>query len=143
MFGKLMSISDEMMLKYYELLTDENLSAVKAMHPKEAKLKLAETVVSSYYAVGAAKEARLEFERVFSRKELPEEMPVFKIKTGRDKIIEILVDSAMAKSRNEARRLLSQGGVYLDSSRIEKEDALISGPGILKIGKHRFLKLEK
>jgi len=143
MFGKLMSISDEMMLKYYELLTDENLSAVKAMHPKEAKLKLAETVVSSYYAVAAAKEARLEFERVFSRKELPEEMPVFKIKAGKDKIIEILVDSAMAKSKNEARRLLSQGGVYLNNSRIEGEDEVVGKPGVLKIGKHRFLRLEK
>lgn len=143
MFGKLMSISDEMMLKYYELLTDENLSVVKAMHPKEAKLKLAETVVSSYYAAGAAKEARLEFERVFSRGEIPEEMPVFKIKAGKDRIIEILVDSAMAKSKNEARRLLSQGGVYLDSSRIEEEDTVISRPGVLKIGKHRFLKLDK
>ncbi|MBI5144932.1 MAG: tyrosine--tRNA ligase [Candidatus Omnitrophica bacterium] len=142
-FGKIMSISDELMFKYYDLLTDENVEAVKLMHPKEAKLKLAQLIVEQYHTKKDALTARTEFERVFSQKETPQDIPIYKITPAKNKLIDILLDSGLVKTKNEARRLIKQGSVWLDDLRIEKEDALMQNPGILKAGKRRFLKLEK
>ena len=140
-FGKVMSISDELMWKYYELLTDEDLNTVKKLHPKEAKLNLASVIVSDYYGKDDAKKAKEAFEHVFSRKELPDEMPQYKIKGKNLSIVEILTQSGLVESKNEARRLIQQGGVYLDGEKIGREDAVIHKEGILKVGKRRFLKL--
>jgi len=141
MFGKIMSISDEMMLKYYTLLTDDDLGAVKKLHPKEAKLSLAENIVQQYYGRDLAKKARQEFEQVFSKKELPQDLPVYKLKKEKSSIIDILLDSGLTGSKNEARRLIQQGGVSFDAERLDKEDIIIDKEGILKVGKRRFLKL--
>jgi len=141
-FGKVMSISDTLMLKYYELLTDEDLGTVKNMHPKEAKLKLAEIIVTQYHGAEAGQKAKIEFEQVFSQKEIPQDIPVYKIKNKKTTILDILIDSKMVTSKNEARRLIEQGGVSLDSNRIDKEDAIIDTAGVLKVGKRRFLRLE-
>ena len=142
-FGKIMSISDTLMFKYYELLTDEDLAAVKKMHPKEAKLKLAESIVSDYHGENQAKKARDDFQKVFSRKELPQEMPIYKIKGANLSIIDILLESGLVDSKNEARRLIKQGGIYLDGEKVDQEEKIINKEGILKVGKRRFLKLIK
>ena len=141
MMGKVMSISDTLMFKYYELLTDEDLSEIKKMHPKEAKLKLGALIVEQYYGKNAADKARDGFDAVFSQKETPEDIPSFKLKKGGMAIVEILIASKSLSSKNEARRLIEQGGVYLDGQRIEKESAVINKAGVLKVGKKRFLKL--
>jgi len=143
MFGKIMSISDSLMVKYYELLTDEDLNAIKKMHPKTAKLRLAEIIVGQYHAKKIAAIARSEFERVFSQKEIPRDLPTYKLRAGKDNIIEVLLDSGLVKTKNEARRLIHQGGVSLDAVKLDKEDAIIYKEGILKVGKRRFLKLVK
>ena len=143
MFGKIMSISDEMMMKYYTLLTDEDLGSAKKMHPKEAKLALAGNIVSQYHTEEAARNARQEFDDVFSKGEIPEEMPVYKIRKDGCAIIDILLDSKLTSSRNEARRLIQQGGVSLDGKRLDKEDTVIDKEGTLKAGKRRFLKLTR
>jgi tyrosyl-tRNA synthetase len=142
-FGKIMSISDEMMLKYYTLLTDEDLETVKKMHPKEAKLNLAENITCQYHGKDLAKEARQEFEQVFSKRELPQNVPVYKLKKQTSSIIDILLDSGLTESKNEARRLIQQGGVSLDGERLDKEDIIVDKEGILKVGKRRFLRLIK
>jgi len=139
--GKVMSISDELMLKYYTLLTDEDLAAVKAMHPKEAKLKLAELIVSQYHGANEAKAACGEFERVFSQKELPEDIPEFKIDPAKNTITEILLASGLTSSGNESRRLVMQGGVTFNGVRIDQESQVITTAGILKVGKRKFRKL--
>jgi len=142
MVGKIMSVSDELMLKYYTLLTDENLEAVKKMHPKQAKLNLGKIIASQYHSQNEAEEAVLEFERVFAQKQNPQDMQVYKL--AQDKtILEILIENGLVDSKNEARRLIQQGGVSLDELRIDKEDTIIAKPGILKVGKRRFLKLVK
>ena len=141
MFGKIMSISDELMFKYYTLLTDEDLAAVKAMHPKEAKLKLAEIIVSQYHCPEAASKARLEFERVFSSKQLPDEIEEYRVTDSGMAVIDILIRSQAVKSKNEARRLIQQGGVTFEGSVINKENIVIKSEGVLKIGKRRFLKV--
>jgi len=143
MFGKIMSISDEMMLKYYTLLTDEDLEAVRKKHPKEAKLSLAENIARQYHGRDLAEKARQEFEQVFSKRELPKDIPVYKLKKQRTSIIDILLDSGLTESKNEARRLIKQGGVSLDGVRLDKEDIIVDKEGILKVGKRRFLKLIK
>jgi tyrosyl-tRNA synthetase len=142
MFGKIMSISDELMFKYYELLTDLDISAVKNMHPKDAKIKLAEEIVSQYHSKLAAEKARLEFERVFANKETPQEIPIYKL-TPENNIIDIILKSGLAGSKNEVRRLVQQGAVMLDNKKIDKEGTVIATEGILKVGKRRFLKLIK
>jgi len=140
MFGKVMSISDGLMLRYYDLLTEEDLEGVKKMHPKQAKLKLAQIITGRYHGEDAARAEKDNFEKVFSQKGLPDQAPVYKIK-GTPSLIDILLDSGLADSRNEARRLIQQGGVSLEGERLDKEDALIEREGILKVGKKRFLKL--
>lgn len=143
MFGKIMSLSDEMMLKYYTLLTDEDSGAVRKKHPKEAKLSLAENITRQYRGRELAEKARQEFEQVFSKRELPKDMPVYKLKKQRSSIIDILLDSGLTESKNEARRLIQQGGVSLGRVRLDKEDMIVDKEGILKVGKRRFLKLIK
>lgn len=142
MFGKIMSISDEMMLKYYTLLTDTNLETVKSMHPKEAKLGLAEYIIIQYHSLAVAKRARLEFEQTFSQKEIPSEIPVFQLKDRNTKVVDVLIASHLIDSKNEARRLIKQGGIYLDGSRIDDEEKVMDKEGVLKVGKRRFLKLK-
>jgi len=142
-FGKIMSISDTLMLKYYELLTDEDLSQVNQMHPKLAKAKLAEAIIAQYYSKEEARAAALEFERVFTKKELPLDMPVYKLTAKKVTIMEVLINSGLISSKNEGRRLIRQGGLYLDGVRIDKEDEVIDKTGVLKIGKKRFLKIAK
>jgi len=142
MFGKIMSISDELMLKYYELLTDEDLNLVRGMHPKEAKVNLAKIIIAQYHSAGAAEKEAEEFARVFSQKEIPQDMPVFKT-DGKKTILAILTESKLAASGNEARRLIKQGAVSFNNVKVEKDDFVLSEPGILKAGSRRFLKVEK
>lgn len=143
MFGKIMSISDELMIKYYDLLTDEDLDTVKRMHPKEAKLNLAEYISRQYHGSNLAKKAREDFQRIFSQRELPLDVPTYKLKDKKSSIVDILVNSGLAESKNQARRLIKQGGVYLDGERLDKEDIIIDKEGTLKVGKRHFLKLDK
>jgi tyrosyl-tRNA synthetase len=140
MFGKLMSIPDALMPKYYELLTDEDLSAVKNMHPKEAKVKLAKIIVSQYHSLEEADRVASEFERVFSQKEIPEEIAEYGSKGGED-IVAILLNSGLVKSGNEARRLIKQGAVFFNQIRIDQDDFVPTENGILKAGSRRFLRV--
>jgi tyrosyl-tRNA synthetase len=138
-----MSISDELMLKYYTLLTDVDLESIKKMHPKEAKLNLAQKITSQYHGSKLSQKAREYFERVFSQRELPEDAPVYKLKEKGSNLIDILLDSGLIGSKNEGRRLIKQGGVSLDGKRLDREGTLIDREGILKVGKKRFLKIIK
>ncbi|MEW5895494.1 MAG: tyrosine--tRNA ligase [Candidatus Omnitrophota bacterium] len=137
--GKIMSISDELMLRYYEILTDADLQDVKKMHPKEAKLCLGQEIVKQFHNEKKALEARQEFERVFSQKEVPQDLAEYSPKKE-EALIDVLVNSEIVSSRNEARRLILQGAVSLDGKRLESEKDS-AGKGILKVGKRRFLKI--
>ena len=140
MFGKIMSISDELMLKYYELLTDFDLGQVKALHPKEAKVKLAQEIIGQYHSKEIALKAGEEFERVFTNKEIPQEIVEYKT-DGKTQVLAILTNSGLVKSGNEARRLLKQGAVSFNDSRIHEESFTPQESGILKVGSRRFLKV--
>ena len=141
MFGKLMSVSDELMFKYFELLTDEDMAAVRALHPRDAKVLLAKTITSQYHGRDAGETATEEFGRVFSLGEAPQDTPVHKLNSGGERAMDVIIANGLAASRNEARRLFEQGGVSFNGEKVSSEDALLSGEGLLKVGKRRFLKL--
>ncbi|MCG3205181.1 MAG: Tyrosine--tRNA ligase [Elusimicrobia bacterium] len=142
MFGKLMSISDQLMWKYFELLTEENLDEVKKLHPMEAKKHLAGLVVTRFHGEGAGKSARENFEQIFSKKENPDEMEEFRFTSKEMDAVELIVAAKLASSKNEARRLVEQGGVQLDGQRVNLgEKITVSVPGVLKVGKRKFKKL--
>jgi len=153
MFGKIMSISDELMLKYYELLshisTDE-LNTLKkgikngTVHPKKAKELLAAEIVERYWNRDSAVKAKEEFEHVFKEKGLPQEIPVFKLKWEGDKmwLPRIIKDSGLAKSTSEAIRLINQGAVSVNDKKWDDPDKkLPAGEYLLKVGKRKFLKI--
>lgn len=140
MFGKIMSISDSLMYKYYELLTAEDLPEIKRLHPKEAKEKLAVIITSQYHNLSKAQEAKSAFKNVFSHKAIPAVIPEYKINTQR-KILDILTESGLVKSGNEARRLIQQGAVTFLDKKIKDENFTVLASGIIKAGSRRFLKV--
>jgi tyrosyl-tRNA synthetase len=140
-FGKVMSISDELMLRYYELLTDANIDEIKKMHPKEAKLSLAGEIVRQFHGEEAAKAAREYFESVFSQKNIPEDIQEFSIAQGCSvTLLDILVRSNVVPTKNEARRLLKQNAITFEVEPVTDE-GWSPKKGVLKVGKRRFLKL--
>ena len=139
-FGKVMSISDELMLRYYEILTEAHLDAVKRMHPKEAKLQLAQLIVEMFHPQSEGEKARRSFESTFSQHQIPENIPEFKVGEV-CKIIDILVAAKMAASRNEARRLIKEKAVTHEGVAVRDETFVLT-IGILKVGKRRFLRLK-
>jgi tyrosyl-tRNA synthetase len=145
MFGKIMSISDDLMYKYYELLTQDDLSLVKAMHPKEAKLALAEKIVERYHGKEAGLKEKEEFNKVFAKKDIPEDIEEYLVyDTTLLKVSEFLVKSCMVSSKNEARRLIEQGGVKIDSQKVERDLIVdFSKSFILQAGKRKFKKIVK
>jgi len=145
MFGKIMSISDELMYKYYELLTQDDLSLVKTMHPKEAKLALAEKIVERYHGKEEGLKEKKEFNKVFAKKDIPEDIEEYLVyDTTLLKVSELLVKSGMVSSKNEARRLIEQDGVKIDSQKVEGDLIVdFSKPFILQAGKRKFKKIVK
>ncbi|OGQ05291.1 MAG: tyrosine--tRNA ligase [Deltaproteobacteria bacterium RIFCSPLOWO2_01_44_7] len=144
-FGKILSLTDELMWHYYELLTQENLGELKKIHPKEAKVKLAKELVTRFYSEKEAAKAAEEFEKVFAKKEKPSDIEekILK-KKGEIPLVEILVESGLTTSKSEARRLIQQGGVKLDETRVEDLDKKIEATGVrlLQVGKRKFLKVK-
>ena len=144
MFGKLMSISDELMMFYYELLTQENLDEIKQMHPKEAKMKLGSIIVERYWGKEAAENAKAEFNKIFANKDLPTEIEEFKCDKDKIKLSELLFVSKMVSSKNEARRLIEQGGAKVDNEKVTADTEIeIKNGMILQAGKRKFKKIIK
>lgn len=142
MFGKIMSLSDTLMWKYYELLTEEDLSAVKALHPMEAKKRLGTLLVDRYHGSTAAAEARTHFERVFSNRATPEDVPVHRLTRSPQRLMDLLVESGLASSKNEARRLIQQGAVEVAGERASDDrEIVVHAPLLVKVGKRQFRKL--
>ncbi len=142
MFGKMMSVSDSLMCSYYELLTFEDLAAVKAEHPMEAKKKLAGLITARYHGGEQAQAARAHFEQVFSRKELPENMEIFRAEKA-GKLSYLLVAAGLVKGMNEARRLIAQGAVRLDGEKVSADIIFEPKDCVLQVGRRQFRKIEK
>jgi len=156
-FGKIMSISDDMMWRYYELLTDiplTDLEVFKAAverneaNPKDIKMFLARDIITAYYNKTAAKEAQNEFENIFKRGNLPENIPVYKIqkKDLKDRkiwICSLLTNAGLTQSNAQARRMIQQGAVTIAGEKISDENLWVAPENgmVVQVGKRRFIKL--
>jgi tyrosyl-tRNA synthetase len=148
MFGKVMSVSDAMMWKYYELLTDMSVAAIDALkakgEPMQAKMDLARRIVTDFHSKDAAEEAARHFDSVIRKKETPDEIPEKVLPAGAYSLSALLVSTALAPSRSEAKRLIEQAAVSIDGRRAEADDTLeLEEPGglVLKVGKRKFVRI--
>lgn len=144
-FGKLMSVSDELMYKYYELLTDLNLDEVKANHPMEAKKSLAALIVDRFHGQGAGQAAREGFESQFAKKEIPDDVPevTMAAEEGSLWIIKALTANGLTVSNGEAIRMVRQNALSIDGEKVTDKDFQLQpgGPYLIKLGKRKFLNL--
>ncbi|HIE42749.1 MAG TPA: tyrosine--tRNA ligase [Nitrospinaceae bacterium] len=154
MFGKIMSVSDDLMWRFYELLSQVGATELEAMkeqtasgtlNPKNAKIDLAKEIVARYHSPKLAETAMTEFENVFKKKNLPDEIPV--VKGWGDElrgICNILRDHKLTDSTSAARRLIQQGSVTINGGKISDVHQKLSGNKeyLIKVGKKRFLKIQ-
>ncbi len=156
-FGKIMSISDELMFRYYRLLTKRSNAEVDTMeqsvndgsaHPMDMKKQLAREIIIRFYDEDASKQAEQEFTKVFSNKDLPSDMPEIQIselslEDGTIWICHLLQQAGLTSSSSEARRMIQQGAVQCNGDKIQDVQAKISPENdmIIKVGKRRFARL--
>ncbi len=148
MFGKIMSLQDELIIKYFILLTRVEMSIIKdyevqlqsGLNPRDLKLLLAQELVKTYHSDVEAQQARDYFMNVFSKKEIPDQMPEFKPQNYN--LISILLDSQLVTSKSEARRLLEQGGIKINGDVCRDADLIVQSDSILQKGKLKFLKIK-
>jgi len=153
-FGKVMSISDDLMWRYYELLTDLTLPQIEQLkagatsgdrNPRDLKVELAKRIVADFHSQPAAVAAEDHFNRVFRLKQVPQEIEQRSVSFGSWELKQLLVELGLATSKNEARSLIEQGGVYLDGRRVEPGvnttlQIMPNRPGYdIKVGKRRFV----
>ncbi len=158
MFGKVMSIPDNMILRYFELLTDVSIERLNEMkeklarddfNPMELKKKLAHEIVKEYHSEEDAVNARQEFESVFSKGNLPEDIPIIEIsesdlEDGELWIVKLVAATGLVDSNSQARRMIKQGAVRINDEKYEKInlDIKVEDEMIIQIGKRRFAKIK-
>ncbi len=156
MFGKLMSISDELMWEYYKLLTDTSIEEINILktevlsgelHPKQAKINLATRIICDFHSVQEAEAAAVEFERRFVQKELPRNLEEKSIPISADgeRLTRVLVSAGFTKSASSATRLIVQGSVRIDDVRVVDKWHVIpsnAGPFILQVGKRKVVRIK-
>ncbi|GKS58671.1 tyrosine--tRNA ligase [Nitrospira sp.] len=155
MFGKVMSISDPLMFRYYELVTTEDLARVRSLHPMEAKLSLGEQLVARYHGADAGRQAREDFQHTFREKEFPDEPDVRLTLTSADLkdptvpgigYVELVAKTGLVSSKSEARRLIAQHGVELDGVKLTDINGALALERRrryrLRVGKRKFAVVE-
>jgi tyrosyl-tRNA synthetase len=150
MFGKVMSIPDELMRNYFTLLTGRSLEEIATLcdaaqtHPRQAKATLGCDIVEQYYDADAAQAASDEFDRVFQQRTVPTDMPEITLPAGELRLLDLIVTLAkFADSNKAAKKLISQGAVSLDEVKIDDASARVTctDGAILKVGKRKFARL--
>lgn len=157
MYGKTMSLPDRLIAHYFEFCTEMPMDEVRAVagsledgsaHPRDVKARLARAIVTLWHGAAKAAAAERAFERVFKERALPEEMPEAALgrqalKQGKIKVVDLLVHTGLAASKSEARRLVTQGGVSLDGTRMQQPDAQVTVRDglVLRVGRRRFAKI--
>src|SRR5215208_653144 len=146
MYGKLMSIPDFVMGKYMRLVSRWSPHEIESMekdvqsgnlHPRDAKMKLALEITSIFYGASDAQKAQDAFIKTFQQKEVPE----YELQSGQT-VLEVILAASLAASKSEARRLFDQRGVRLDGETVERGDLTFPHPGVLQVGKRKFLKVK-
>jgi tyrosyl-tRNA synthetase len=149
MYGKVMSLPDKAMRDYFRLVTRwstaeiadlENGLASGHLHPRDVKMKLAREIVSIFHEVEAAEQAEKDFVRVFQQHDWPEDIPEYTLQSGQT-VLDVLEAGKLTPTRNEGRRLIAQGGVRLDGEVLNDPNQPFPRPGVLQVGKRRFLRV--
>jgi len=150
MYGKVMSIPDFAMSKFFRLVTRWNPAEIEAiekdlesgkLHPRDAKMNLAREIVSIFYSVEEALAAEKAFVSLFQQKETPDDMPEYEMQAGAT-VLDVLMGAGLTSSKSEARRLIDQKGVRLDGETLERGDEDFPHPGVLQVGKRRFVRVK-
>jgi tyrosyl-tRNA synthetase len=154
MFGKVMSISDDLMWRYYELVTDVSLSEVANLkaatqsgdrHPRDLKVDLARRIVSDFYSQDDAEKANQEFDRMFREHQAPSDVPTVEKPAGSIRLVKLLAVEGLAPSVSEAQRLVTQGGVRVNGERVgdvKLELGFQTGDEVLiQVGSRKFLRV--
>jgi tyrosyl-tRNA synthetase len=150
MYGKVMSVPDVAMGQYMRLVTRWSQAEIDALeagmrantlHPRDAKMKLAHEITSTYYTKADAVRAQEAFVRLFQQGNIPEDMPEFALTFGQT-VIDVLIAAGLVTSKSEGRRMIDQKGVKLDGGVLEKADASFPHPGVLQVGKRRFVRVK-
>jgi tyrosyl-tRNA synthetase len=150
MYGKIMSIPDHLIGDWFELVTDvsdEEISLIKdqmasqTMNPMIAKKQLARTLVAQFHGEGAAIEAEASFTRVFQKRDLPEQVPDFVFPAGTADPVTLLTQTGLAKSKSDAKRLVTQRAVEIDGEIVTGDSVNVKPGSLLKVGKRRFVRL--
>jgi len=142
MFGKIMSISDELMIQYYELLTDENLDGIRKLHPMEAKKNLAKDIVRQYHGENFAETALRDFENKFQKRDPFTELKEV-VRPLKSNLCDFLVEEKICPSKSEYRRLIEQDAIEVNGNRVKEIDFKLepSKEYHIKVGKKRFVKV--
>ncbi|MGE8203558.1 tyrosine--tRNA ligase [Heyndrickxia sp. NPDC080065] len=154
MFGKAMSVPDELMIKYFELATDLSLDEKKKinedlekgnLHPRDAKMLLSKTIVKMYHGIEASKRAEGNFKQIFQKGELPEDIPAIEW-VGGDQIgiIDLLVELKLQTSKGESRKMIQNGGVRINGEKVTDihENISVENEMVVQVGKRKFVKLK-
>ncbi len=147
MFGKIMSISDQLMWEWYKLLTDfsdEEIENLKKGHPRDAKLLLAYTIVKQFHGEEAAQRAKEHFLKTFSQREFPENAPVYELPEGQKiRLDELLLKLKLAPSKKEAQRIIKGGGLKINGQKRTNpfEEIEINGELKIQVGKKKFARV--
>ncbi|MDY3983329.1 MAG: tyrosine--tRNA ligase [Veillonellaceae bacterium] len=153
MYGKAMSIPDELMMRYYMLVTDVPIEEQEALaeglknqtiHPRDAKMRLAYTIVRLYHGEEKAKEAQEQFIRVFQKKALPIDIPDYKVDdlSAPIYIPQLLTDAGVTKSNSEARRSIKAGAFKINGEKCQEETVQLAADMVLQVGKRKFIKIK-
>lgn len=149
MFGKVMSISDELMWRYYELLTDLTPAEIEKMkssdeNPRNLKVNLAKQIIKDFHSADAARSAEEDFVARFVKKEIPDEVEETSVASGNYNLADLLTQTNLASSKKEAKRLIEQGGVKLNGEKVSNTSAEVELKDeiLLQVGKRKFLKIK-
>jgi tyrosyl-tRNA synthetase len=153
-YGRTLSIPDDLIYIYFDLASDvseDELKEIKQqfddpnVNPRDIKRHLARTFVTMYHDKHAAKQAEEEFDNIFIKKDIPDDIPEIKISGKEISILDLLLEVKYANSKSEAKRLINQGGVSIDGNKVDDMSSLIKLKDgmILKVGKRKFIKLIK
>jgi tyrosyl-tRNA synthetase len=151
MFGKIMSVSDDLMWRYYELATDFTPTEIEKMkssdeNPRNLKVNLAKLIIKDFHSQQAATEAEENFVRQFVNKDVPDEIEEIAVKSATYKVIDILISTNLVESKGEAKRLIQQGGVKIDGNKVGDASLEIEISSdktfIFQVGKRKFLKVK-
>ena len=150
MFGKTMSITDELICRYFELLTRVPMSEINEMrakmengslNPRDAKVKLAKEIITIYHNKEEAEKAEERFNLVFSQKDIPEDIPEIEAELQEVWLPKFLLENGMVKSASDGKRMLRQGGVKINGEKYADEDLVLEDRMVIQVGKRKFIKI--